>query len=65
MEPQKFATRRGDATLRVAEVADIDGLIQLNERCFPGPLEESVLWHRAQLRNHLRVFDLEPDTDSE
>jgi predicted N-acetyltransferase YhbS len=56
MEPKKFATSRGEATLRLAEVADIDGLIQLNKRCFPTPQEESVVWNRAQLRNHLRVF---------
>ena len=56
MDPKKFRTSRGLATLRLAEVADIDGLIQLNKRCFPGPQEESVVWNRAQLRNHLRVF---------
>src|SRR5688500_11239808 len=56
MEPREFATTRGEATLRLAAVADIDGLIQLNKRCFPTPEEESVVWNRAQLRNHLRVF---------
>ena len=56
MDPKKFRTSRGLATLRLAEVADIDGLIQLNKRCFPSPQEESVVWNRAQLRNHLRVF---------
>jgi predicted amidohydrolase/GNAT superfamily N-acetyltransferase len=56
MEPRKFATSSGEATLRLAEVADIDGLIQLNKRCFPSQHEETVVWNRAQLRNHLRVF---------
>ena len=56
MEQKKIATRQGEATLRLAEVADIDGLIQLNKRCFPSPEEENVVWNRAQLRNHLRVF---------
>jgi predicted amidohydrolase/GNAT superfamily N-acetyltransferase len=56
MDPKKFATGRGEATLRLAEVADIDGLIQLNKRCFPSLQEETVVWNRAQLRNHLRVF---------
>jgi predicted amidohydrolase/ribosomal protein S18 acetylase RimI-like enzyme len=56
MHPRKFATRQGEATLRQAELSDLDGLIELNKRCFPTPLEESVIWNRAQLRNHLRVF---------
>jgi ribosomal protein S18 acetylase RimI-like enzyme len=56
MHPRKFATAAGEATLRPAELSDIDALIELNKRCFPTPLEESVVWNRAQLRNHLRVF---------
>jgi predicted amidohydrolase/ribosomal protein S18 acetylase RimI-like enzyme len=56
MHPRKFATRHGEATLRLAELSDLDALIELNKRCFPTPLEESVIWNRAQLRNHLRVF---------
>lgn len=56
MDAQTFSTSRGQATLRLAELGDIDGLILLNKRCFPSPQEESVVWNRAQLRNHLRVF---------
>jgi predicted amidohydrolase/ribosomal protein S18 acetylase RimI-like enzyme len=56
MHPRKFATRQGEATLRLAALSDLDALIDLNKRCFPTPLEESVIWNRAQLRNHLRVF---------
>jgi predicted amidohydrolase/ribosomal protein S18 acetylase RimI-like enzyme len=56
MDPKRFGTSQGEATLRLAELSDIDGLIELNKRCFPSQLEESVIWNRAQLRNHLRVF---------
>jgi len=56
MDPRTFRTSRGEATLRLAELSDIDGLVALNRRCFPSPQEESVVWNRAQLRNHLRVF---------
>jgi hypothetical protein len=56
MDPKTFQTPGGEATLRLAGVSDIDGLIELNRRCFPTALEESVVWNRAQLRNHLRVF---------
>ncbi len=56
MEPRTFATRLGPVTLRLATLADVDALIQLNKRCFPSSGEESVVWTRSQLRNHLRVF---------
>src|SRR3954470_2355581 len=56
MDPKTFPTPEGEATLRLAGVSDIDGLIELNRRCFPTPLEESVVWNRVQFRNHLRVF---------
>lgn len=56
MELKAFATSRGDAKLRLAELRDIDALIQLNKRCFPALGEESSVWTRSQLRNHLRVF---------
>jgi predicted amidohydrolase/ribosomal protein S18 acetylase RimI-like enzyme len=56
MDPRTFPTSRGEAKLRLAELGDIDALIQLNKRCFPAPAEESIVWTRSQLRNHLRVF---------
>src|SRR6185503_3652113 len=56
MHPKNFGTPGGEAILRLAELSDVDGLIELNKRCFPTELEESVIWNRAQLRNHLRVF---------
>src|SRR3954464_6857413 len=56
MQLKSFGTPGGEALLRLAELSDVDQLIELNKRCFPTQLEESVIWNRAQLRNHLRVF---------
>jgi predicted amidohydrolase/GNAT superfamily N-acetyltransferase len=56
MEHKTFLTSRGEATLRLAELADVDDLVRLNKRCFPTAIEESVVWNRGQLRNHQRVF---------
>lgn len=51
-----FETPRGRATVRLAEIADIPALIALNRKCFPTMTEEPVVWHKAQLTNHIRLF---------
>lgn len=51
-----FDTKRGKATLRLAELSDIPELIELNRKCFPSMAEEPVVWHKAQLTNHIRLF---------
>lgn len=51
-----FVTSRGEATLRQVESKDLDALIALNKRCFPAMAEQNVVWNRAQLQNHLRLF---------
>ena len=56
MLPKPFQTPRGEMTLRLVEGDDVDALIELNRRCFPSMVEENVVWNRAQLHNHLRLF---------
>lgn len=56
MVPVEVQLKSGRATLRVARESDIDELVELNRLCFPTMIEESVVWSRGQLRNHLRLF---------
>lgn len=56
MIPRTFDTAQGPATLRSIEDSDLQALIQLNKQCFPAMAEQNVVWNRAQLRNHLRLF---------
>ncbi len=56
MSLRKFMTSRGEATLRLVEPGDIPALIKLNKLCFPAMVEQNVVWSRAQLQNHLRLF---------
>lgn len=56
MTPKKFQTPKGEATLRLVEASDLDALIQLNGECFPSMAEANVVWNRAQLLNHLKLF---------
>jgi predicted amidohydrolase/ribosomal protein S18 acetylase RimI-like enzyme len=56
MDPNHFETQRGPATLRSAQIGDVDALIELNRRCFPSNGEDNNIWNRSQLRNHLRIF---------
>lgn len=56
MLPIEFDSPRGRATLRLAAFDDVDALVQLNRDCFPHAAEENVVWNRAQLENHQRVF---------
>lgn len=53
---QQVSTKFGPATLRIAQRDDVDQLIELNKACFPSLAEESVVWNRAQLLNHQRLF---------
>ena len=54
--PFEFDTSKGRARLRRAEASDVDALVALNKLCFPDPAEQNVVWTRAQLKNHLRLF---------
>lgn len=56
MLPKPLQTQRGEMLLRLIEGDDVDALIELNSRCFPTMTEENVVWNRAQLHNHLRLF---------
>jgi predicted amidohydrolase/GNAT superfamily N-acetyltransferase len=56
MELGSFETERGTAHVRLAVADDVPKLIQLNKECFPTMAEESVVWKRAHLLNHQRVF---------
>ncbi len=56
MTLKKFMTKKGEATLRLVEEADIPALIALNKKCFPTMAEHNVVWNAAQLQNHLRLF---------
>ena len=56
MVRRQFDTAKGPATLRLIEPSDLGGLIQLNKQCFPDLAEQNVVWNRAQLQNHLRLF---------
>jgi len=53
---RQFETAKGLATLRLVESSDLGALIQLNKQCFPELAEQNVIWNRAQLQNHLRLF---------
>src|SRR5690606_9450425 len=54
--PLEFSTSKGRAVLRRAAESDIDALVALNKLCFSEPGEQNVVWTRAQLKNHLRLF---------
>jgi predicted amidohydrolase/GNAT superfamily N-acetyltransferase len=54
--PSSFETARGMASVRLAELSDIPALIALNRKCFPTMAEEPIVWHGAQLTNHIRLF---------
>jgi predicted amidohydrolase/GNAT superfamily N-acetyltransferase len=56
MTLRRFDTPKGEATLRLAQPSDIAALIKLNKECFPDLAEQNVVWNRAQLANHLRLF---------
>ena len=56
MTGKKFMTKQGEALLRPVEAGDIDALIELNNQCFPAMVEQNIIWNRAQLKNHLRLF---------
>src|SRR6187399_1893272 len=56
MSRRQFETSKGTATLRLIESSDLGALIQLNKQCFPEQAEQNVVWNRAQLENHLRLF---------
>ncbi len=51
-----FETSAGTATLRPATSEDIDAQVALNRLCFPSPDEQTIVWNRAQLANHQRLF---------
>lgn len=56
MTRRSFNTSKGEATLRLVEASDLERLIELNRQCFPDMAEQNVVWNRAQLVNHLRLF---------
>ncbi len=56
MIPRTFQTSKGEATLRRAGEEDAAALMALNRLCFPDPGEQNVVWNRAQLKNHSRLF---------
>jgi len=56
MVRRQFDTAKGPATLRLIEPSDLSALVQLNKQCFPDLAEQNVVWNRAQLQNHLRLF---------
>lgn len=51
-----FDTPRGPITLRLARPEDTSALIALNKICFPNMVEDSVVWRKGQLLNHMRLF---------
>ena len=56
MELFRFATAKGEATVRLATPEDVPHLIELNKLCFPTMAEEDVVWTADRLLNHQRVF---------
>jgi predicted amidohydrolase/ribosomal protein S18 acetylase RimI-like enzyme len=44
------------AVIRQATLADIDAIVALNKEAYPKLAEEGVVWKRANLESHLRVF---------
>jgi len=56
MDLWSFETPSGTATLRLARLGDEAELVALNKVCFPNMGEESVVWKKGQLLNHLRLF---------
>ena len=43
-------------TIREARIEDCEALAALNKLCFPAMVEKGVVWSRAQLANHMRLF---------
>ncbi len=42
--------------IREARTEDCEALAALNKLCFPAMVEKGVVWSRAQLSNHMRLF---------
>ena len=56
MQKVSVETPSGMLTLRQAKPEDIRDLIDLNKRCFPAMAEENVVWTKAHLIAHQKVF---------
>jgi len=42
--------------VREVRAEDLDTLVELNKRCFPEMAEQNVVWTRAHLKSHLKLF---------
>ncbi len=56
MELSAFDTPQGRGRTRLATLEDVPTLVQLNKECFPSMAEQDVVWKKAHLINHQRVF---------
>jgi predicted amidohydrolase/ribosomal protein S18 acetylase RimI-like enzyme len=56
MSSANHQTPGGLVTIRPAGLDDIPTLVELNKKCFPAMAEENVVWTRAHLAQHQKVF---------
>jgi len=56
MIPFQLETAKGNVTVRYATQDDLDALVALDKVCFPLMQEDSIVWGKSQLANHLRLF---------
>ena len=47
---------RTKPVVRQATINDIDDIVRLNKDAYPGLAEEGVVWKRANVESHLRIF---------
>lgn len=56
MSPVTHTTSLGNILIRLATIADIPQLIELNEISFPLMVKEGVTWSKAHLAKHQEIF---------